>query len=58
MAGNAEVGGMPSPPGAQLLPMALGGLGSNSNSVKWINEKSNMGGKLTEDVRESEPRDN
>ncbi|KAL7538773.1 hypothetical protein ACHAXR_008786 [Thalassiosira sp. AJA248-18] len=34
-----------------LSPMGLAGIGSNtSNSVKWIDEKSDMGGKLTEDV--------
>ncbi|KAL9181688.1 hypothetical protein ACHAXT_012031 [Thalassiosira profunda] len=37
-----------------MSPMGLGGLGSNSNSVKWIDEKSDAGGKLTEDVREPE----
>lgn len=37
-----------------MSPMALGGIGSNSNSVKWIDEKSDMGGKLTEDVRGGE----
>ena len=37
-----------------MSPMGLGGLGSNSNSVKWIDEKSDAGGKLTEDVRAPE----
>jgi len=43
-------GGPPPPGNVPVSPMGL----SNSNSVKWIDEKSDMGGKLTEDVREPE----
>jgi hypothetical protein len=32
--------------------MGLAGLGSNSNSVKWVDEKSDTGGKLTEVVHD------
>lgn len=46
--GGAGVSGNNSLP---TSPMALGGIGSNnSNSVKWIDEKSDMGGKLMEKI--------
>ena len=49
--GGGGPGGMP------LSPMGLAGLGSNnSNSVKWIDEKSDLGGKLADDVRDSSGR--
>lgn len=49
--GNANAPPGPAGAGAPLSPMGLGGIGSNSNSVKWIDEKSDIGGKLAEDVQ-------
>jgi len=47
---NSAAGGPLGVPGngsLPLSPMGLGGFGSNSNSVKWIDEKSDKRGKLT-----------
>lgn len=50
---NSAAGGPVGVPGngsLPLSPMGLGGFGSNSNSVKWIDEKSDKRGKLTKEV--------
>lgn len=40
---------VPGGAGAPLSPMGLGGIGSNSNSVKWIDEGKGNNNKLTEE---------
>jgi hypothetical protein len=50
--GGGPVGGVPGNGSLPLSPMGLGGFGSNSNSVKWIDEKSDKRGKLTEEVND------
>lgn len=41
------------PVASLLSPAGIDSVPSNSNSVKWIDKKSDMAGKMTEDVRES-----